>query len=162
MRMRMKAKAIGWAVVALLVGGAALAQTQRQAAEHPAQLHWGPPPPGLPSGARMAVLAGNPTKPGLFTVRLRAPEGYRVMPHHHPTDEDITVVSGTMRMGHGDRFAPDKAETLTTGSFMRIPAGSNHFMQTRGESVVQISSMGPFQIVYVNPSDDPRHGRAKR
>ena len=52
---------------------------------------WGPAPPVLPAGAQMAVLYGDPGKPGAFAVRLKAPAGYRVPRHWHPADEQVTV-----------------------------------------------------------------------
>src|SRR5438309_9903943 len=61
-------------------------------------------PPGLPPGAKLAVLAGDPNKKGLFTVRLQTPAGYKVPPHTHPTTEHITVISGTFNIGTGDKF----------------------------------------------------------
>lgn len=160
----MRALAAGLAILAF-GAGVAMAQMQKsqmQKVELPRQLKWGGVPPGLPGGAQLAVLAGDPGKTGLFTIRLRAPDGYRVLPHSHPTDEDITVIKGTLLMGHGDRFTLASAEPVTTGGFGRIPAGTNHFVQARGETIIQISSMGPFQITYVNPNDDPRHTSSKR
>src|SRR3954454_16265075 len=66
---------------------------------NPSDLKWGEVPPGLPPGGKMAVLNGDPTKPGPFTVRLSAPAGYTINPHTHPTDERVTVISGKTRMG---------------------------------------------------------------
>ena len=68
-----------------------------------ADLKWGDAPPGLPPGAKLAVLAGDPNKKGLFTVRLQTPAGYKVPPHTHPTAEHITVISGTFNIGTGDK-----------------------------------------------------------
>src|SRR2546423_6134381 len=65
---------------------------------NPADLKWGDAPPGLPPGAKLAVLAGDPNKKGLFTVRLQTPAGYKVPPHTHPTGH-ITVISGTVNLG---------------------------------------------------------------
>jgi hypothetical protein len=122
----------------------------------PADLQWGDVPPGLPAGGQMAVLDGDPTKPGSFTVRLRAPAGYKVMPHSHPTPERVTVISGTFHLGMGEKFDENAGRDLGPGSFVILPAGMAHFAWTTDEGIIQINSEGPFQIKYVNPADDPR------
>src|SRR6187402_2394727 len=70
----------------------------------PAQIVWGPAPPGLPAGSQAAVLSGDPGKPGPFTIRAKLPAGYKMPPHWHATDEHLTVMSGTLAMGMGDTF----------------------------------------------------------
>ena len=69
----------------------------------PAELKWGPAPPALPPGAQIAVLDGDPGKDGFFTLRLKFPDGYKIAPHWHPTDENIVIVSGTFMMGLGEK-----------------------------------------------------------
>jgi quercetin dioxygenase-like cupin family protein len=129
-------------------------------AEHkilgPTEMTWGDAPPGLPPGAKMVVLDGDPTKKGSFTVRLQAPDGYKIAPHTHPTAERITVISGSFHLGMGDKFDEAAGREMTPGSFAVLPAGMKHFAWNTGESVLQIHSEGPFQIKYVNPADDPR------
>jgi quercetin dioxygenase-like cupin family protein len=124
---------------------------------NPSAMKWGPAPPGLPSGAKLAVLSGDPGKEGMFTIRLKFPPGYRVMPHHHPTDELVTVMSGTAAIGMGAAFNRAKAKTLIQGGYVVAPANMNHYAFTRTGATIQITSRGPFQIVYVNPKDDPRN-----
>jgi quercetin dioxygenase-like cupin family protein len=68
----------------------------------PGDLKWMDAPPGLPPGAKIAVLDGDPNKKGPFTVRLQTPAGYKGPPHTHPTAEHITVISGTFNIGTGD------------------------------------------------------------
>ena len=104
----------------------------------------------------MAVLEGDPTKEGLFTMRLRAPGGYQIPPHTHPKTERLTVISGTFRLGMCEKFAPDHLIDMPAGSYGFWPAGMTHFVQVRGETIVQLHGIGHWQIVYVNPSDDPR------
>ena len=136
----------------------------------PADLKWVDAPPGLPPGAKMAVLEGDPTKKGNFTVRLQAPADYKVPPHTHPTAEHITVISGTMNFGAGekfdeaagkvrahDRIAPGKESPM--GSYVIMPAGMKHYAWSSGEAIIQIHAMGPFEIKYVNPADDPRNAK---
>lgn len=122
----------------------------------PDNLKWGPAPPGLPAGAQLAVLSGDPSKAGPFTIRLKAPDGYKIMPHWHPTDEHLTVIEGTFVMGTGEKFDPAAAHEMTAGSFARMPKGTRHYAWTKGETVVQVHGPGPFEIIYVNPNDDPR------
>jgi quercetin dioxygenase-like cupin family protein len=122
----------------------------------PADLKWGEAPPGLPASAKMAVLNGDPTQTGPFTVRLKAPAGFKVMPHTHPTDERLTVISGSLRMGMGEKFDETSLQEMGPGSYLVLPAGTAHFGKSAKDTIVQIDSEGPFQINYVNPADDPR------
>ena len=123
----------------------------------PSDLTWGDGPPGFPAGAKMAVLTGDPGKKGPFTIRLQVPDGYKVPAHMHPTAENITVISGTFHLGMGDKLDEAAGHEMTAGSFAVMPAGMKHFGWTTGETVMQIHGFGPFQIVYVNPADDPRN-----
>jgi quercetin dioxygenase-like cupin family protein len=125
----------------------------------PAEMQWGEAPPGLPAGGQMAVLDGDPNKKGSFTVRLKAPDGYKVAPHTHPTTERLTIISGTLHLGSGDKFDEAAAREMAPGSFAVLPAGMKHFAWTTGDSIVQIQSEGPFKIKYVNPTDDPRNAK---
>lgn len=122
----------------------------------PADLKWGDPPPGLPAGAKVAVLEGDPTKKGPYTIRLQSPDGYKVLPHTHPTSEQVTVISGTFFLGAGPKFDETAGKELSAGSFAVMPAGMQHFAWVKGETVIQVHGLGPFQIIYVNPADDPR------
>lgn len=122
----------------------------------PDQLKWGPAPPALPPGAEAAVIAGDPGKPGLFTIRAKFPDGYTVPPHSHPTDEYVTVLSGTLTAGLGDKLDVGAMHTLPAGGFAKMPRRTNHYVRAKGETVLQIQAMGPFELTYVNPGDDPR------
>jgi quercetin dioxygenase-like cupin family protein len=136
----------------------ALAQTAE--AEHKMyradQLEWKPGPAGLPSGAQMAVLEGDPAEEGLFTVRFRVPAGYRIPPHTHPRVERVTVLSGSFKLGMGREFEETKLETLPTGAFFTMPPGMEHFAAAEEEAVIQLTGEGPWVINYINPADDPR------
>jgi quercetin dioxygenase-like cupin family protein len=126
----------------------------------PADLKWGEAPPGLPIGGRMAVLNGDPMQAGAFTVRLKAPAGYKVMPHTHPTAERLTVISGSFKIGMGEKFDEASMQQMSPGSYIVLPASMAHYAKGAGkDSVVQIDSEGPFQINYVNPTDDPRNAK---
>jgi quercetin dioxygenase-like cupin family protein len=116
---------------------------------------WGPAPAVLPKGAQMAVLFGDPTKPGLFIARLKMPAGYKIPAHQHPTDEHLTIVSGSFHGGMGDKLDESKGMKLETGGFISLPAKMNHFAWTTEPSIVEIASDGPFAMTYVSASDDP-------
>jgi len=123
----------------------------------PSDLTWVDAPPGLPPGAKLAVLDGDPNKPGSFTIRLKTPAGYKIPPHTHPSAERVTMISGTAYVGMGDKFDEAAGKEMITGSFVVLPAGMSHYAWSNGEAVVQIHSEGPFKIKYVNAADDPRN-----
>lgn len=155
------------ATIGLAVGGMAGAQASPQAKERhassstvtmsrPDALQWGAAPPSLPKGAQAVVLQGDPASKGTFALRLKAPDGYEIPPHTHPTDEVITVLSGTFHLGMGRTFNKDAAQAYPEGSFLVMPAGMAHFAYTEGNTIVQIQGRGPFVIHYINPKDDPQ------
>ena len=144
----------------MLAAAAAVAAEARQAApQHvmfrPADVKWGPAPPVLPTGAQIAVLDGDPTKEGFFTIRLKFPDGYRIPPHTHPTVENVVVVSGTLLIGMGAARNDASMHPLPAGSFTSIPKTSPHYAGAKGETIIQIYGQGPFVLDYVNPSDKP-------
>jgi quercetin dioxygenase-like cupin family protein len=123
----------------------------------PANLKWGPAPPSLPAGAMLVTLSGNPKKAGAaFTARIKLPAGYQVPPHWHPVDESITVLEGTLLLGRGEKLDLQKAEQLPTGSYTLLPQGMRRFFAANGETIIQVHGLGPLEINYVNPADDPR------
>jgi quercetin dioxygenase-like cupin family protein len=148
---------------ALMIGIAALAAVPAQAPAMdahkivtPQEITWSPGPASIPPGAQAAVLYGDPGKDGLFAMRLKLPDGYRIAPHTHPKPEIVTVISGTFRLGMGETADRDKAQPLTAGSLFALPPGMAHFAFVDGETVVQLNSTGPWTLAYVNPKDDPR------
>ena len=122
----------------------------------PDDLKWGPAPPGLPAGAMLAVLTGDPSKPVPYVIRAKLPDGYKVPPHWHPADENVTVIKGTLMVGKGGKFNRDASEALPAGGFARMPKEMRHFAWSKGETIIQVHGIGPFEITYVNPADDPR------
>jgi quercetin dioxygenase-like cupin family protein len=135
------------------------ATSEQHVVLNPDDLKCGDVPPGLPPGAKMAVLAGDPTKKGLFTVRMQAPAGYKVPPHTHPTAENITVISGTFDIGMGDKFDDAAGKPLEAGSFVLLHAGMKHYAWSTADAIIQIHGKSPFEIKYVNPADDPRNAK---
>ena len=124
-------------------------------------LKWGPAPAVLPQGAKIAVLAGNPAEAGLLSIRLMLPEGYKIPAHWHPMEEQVTVLSGTINLGMGDKLDESKSQEFSTGGFYGLPAQKSHFAWTKTGATIQLSLIGPFAITYVNPADDPRQAGAK-
>jgi quercetin dioxygenase-like cupin family protein len=121
----------------------------------PDAVKWGPVPPSFPKGAMIAVLAGNPFKEGPYVVRLKMPANYQIPAHHHPTTENVTIVSGSFHAGMGEKLDVNKGQSFAPGGFVSMPAGMNHYAWATAETVVQVHGDGPFAITYVNPADDP-------
>jgi hypothetical protein len=122
----------------------------------PDAVPFGPAPPFVASGAQLAVLEGNPSaSSGDYTVRLKMPDGYRIAPHWHPQRENVTVISGTFKVGMGDRFDESKLGAFPAGSFAYLDPEMHHFAMASGETVVQVHGSAPLQFNYVNPNDDP-------
>ena len=119
-------------------------------------LQWGPAPAVFPAGAKMAVVSGDPTKTGPFVVQLSMPDGYRLPPHFHPTDETVEVKQGTFVFGTGDTFDLAKAKPMKVGDKGSIQANMHHFAAAKGATIVAVTSTGPFVLTYVNPADAPQ------
>src|SRR3954464_12066443 len=143
--------ALASGVLATAAIPSAIAQSDEQKMFTPQDIKWSSGPPSLPAGAEVALLYGDPTKDGLFALRLKVPKGYRVPTHTHPKPEIATVLSGTVRLGMGD-----KEHVFPAGSFYATPSGMVHHFAADEDAVVQVNSTGPWGISYVNPKDDPR------
>jgi quercetin dioxygenase-like cupin family protein len=147
-------------IAAVAVAGVAFTTPANTMGGHtsvsPQDIKWGPAPAVLPPGAEAAVLFGDPSKKGYFVLRLKFPAGYRVAPHTHPVDEVVTVISGTFHEGMGETFDRRKAQAWPAGSFFARPPGMAHYVFMEEETVIQISTNGPWGLTYINPKDDPR------
>src|SRR5579871_1280989 len=132
---------------------------QTESARHaftPDSVPYGPAPAFVPAGAQLAVLEGDPSaSSGDYTIRLKMPDGYRIPPHWHPKRENVTVISGTFKVGMGDRFDESKMADFPAGSFAYLDPDMHHYAMASGEVVVQVHGMSPVQFNYVNPDDDP-------
>src|SRR4029077_2086766 len=84
---------------------------------------------------------------------------YKIPPHTHPTDENVTVLSGNFHIGMGDKFDARKVETVRAGGFFNAQKGMQHYGWTTSPTVIQVHGMGPFTITYLNPADDPRNAK---
>jgi quercetin dioxygenase-like cupin family protein len=147
----------------LALAPAAIAQAEKEMAEpsiySPADIVWKDGPSAIPPGAKIARLEGDSAKEGFYTMRLLFPEGYKIAPHTHPQMEHVTVISGALQIGMGEKFDQSASRTMPAGSFFTMPAGMKHFAWTTGETVIQLNGIGPQSINYVNPEDDPRKAK---
>lgn len=127
----------------------------------PRDIRWQAGPPSLPPGAQLAVLEGDPTKEGIFTIRISLPAGFKIPPHWHPAFEHVTTISGAFHMALGETFDKSKGTVVPAGGFAWMAPGVRHFAWVETDTVVQVHGMGPWQLYYVNPADDPRKGAPK-
>ena len=141
------------AVATLALGlSPALSQQSQHTMVNATDVQWKEAPPVLPS-AQISVLYGDPTKEGMFVMRLKFPASYRVPPHTHPVDEIVTVISGEFNIGMGKEYNEAQLKSYTAGGLIAMPPGTEHFVRTKQETVVQISTRGPWSLRYVNPED---------
>jgi quercetin dioxygenase-like cupin family protein len=151
-------------LMALSLGAAAIlgatAQSQATEQHHTVvsgdAVQWGSAPPSLPPGAQGAALLGSPGKEGPFVLRLKFPAGFVIPPHRHTKDEFVTVISGKVAISSGEKLDRASLKSLPPASFIHLPAGMPHYLWSEAESVVQINGVGPFDVVYIDPKDDPR------
>ena len=144
------------ALVLFLLALPLVAQTPGHSMFSPGSLEWTDGPPSLPKGAKMAILKGNPGTEGIFTIRLKLPAAYRIAPHWHPAFENITVLEGDFAMGLGETFDEGALHVMGAGAFATMAPGTRHFAASKEGTVIQLHGMGPWQIYYVDPSNDPR------
>ncbi len=143
----------------LLIGGTSAANPQSRDGHRiiPSRdIAWAPGPASIPAGAQAATLYGDPSKEGLFALRLKLRKGYRIPPHTHPKPEVVTVLSGTFRLDMGEVEDRGKAQPLPAGSFCALPPGMVHYAIADEDTVIQLNSTGPWSLTYVTPKDDPR------
>jgi len=121
----------------------------------PDQLKWSAPAT-LMKGAEVAVVSGDPSKETPYVIRMRLPDAFKILPHTHPNDESVTVLSGMLHTGMGDTFDEKATEPVGPGGFVKRPKGMAHFIWVSEDTILQLHGVGPTGITYVNPADDPR------
>jgi len=122
----------------------------------PEDIDW-KPFPAFPPSVRLAVVAGEPSEPGLYVIRVKVPSGVKLMPHRHSEDRIYTVISGVFYIGLGDEFDEDKMQEFPPGSVIVLPGNTSHFHWARsGEYVTQVTAVGPLGLEYVDRRNDPR------
>jgi hypothetical protein len=123
----------------------------------PEEVDWRPFA-AFPLSVRLAVIVGEPSEPGPYVIRVKVPNGVKLMPHKHPEDRVYTVMSGIFYIGLGDLFDADKLEAYPPGTVIVVPGNTSHFHWAKsGGYVTQVTAMGPLALDYVNPEDDPRN-----
>ncbi len=123
----------------------------------PEEIEW-KPFPAFPPSARLAIVVGEPSQPGPYTIRVKVPAGVKLMPHRHPEDRVYTVISGIFYIGLGEQFDADKLTAYPPGSVVVLPGDAYHFHWAKsGEYVTQVTAIGPLGLEYLDAQDDPRH-----
>ena len=117
----------------------------------------------LPPLVRLAVIAGQPSEPGLYLIRVKVPGGVKLMPHRHSEDRIYTVISGVFYVAQGDEFDADKLQAYPPGAVIVLPGNTSHFHWAKsGEYIAQVTAIGPLGFEYVNSNDDPRNENSER
>jgi quercetin dioxygenase-like cupin family protein len=117
--------------------------------------------PAFPPSVRLAVIVGQPSEPGPYTIRVKAPRGVKLMPHKHPEDRVYTVISGVFYIGLGEEFDASKLEAYPPGAVIILPGNTSHFHWAKsGEYVTQVTAIGPLGLEYLNAKDDPRNSNS--
>jgi len=102
------------------------------------------------------MLIGDPSKPGLYSMRLSLPPNTVVQSHTHRDDRVATVIAGDWEFGYGPKYDPAGLKTLPVGSFYTEPGDMPHFARSGAAGVViQITGFGPSDTIYVDPAHDP-------
>ena len=122
----------------------------------PEDVDWQDGPASLESGAMYAVLEGDLDRSEVFTMQIKMPDGFQIAPHWHPNVERVTVLSGVFYLGSGDEMDMDAAERLEAGTYTSMPPEMRHYAFTEGRTIIQLTTIGPWVINYLNPEDDPR------
>lgn len=106
----------------------------------------------MPAGQWVEKVWGDPQKAGeLFAIRIHNDAGYMVMPHVHPTDENIVVVKGIWWFGMGSSFKPSALEPLELGTFGFGPKNMPHFAWSKTETIIHVYGVGPFSTKLIDP-----------
>ena len=102
----------------------------------------------------VAVLFGDPTKPGVYVVRVKVPAGMKLMPHWHPDEvRTVVVLSGTFLHGYGEQWDETKLKLHPTGTFFSEPPKAPHFAWAKDDEVVlQITATGPSATTNIEQS----------
>jgi quercetin dioxygenase-like cupin family protein len=119
------------------------------------------PFPAFPPPVRLAVIVGQPSESGPYTIRVRVPRGVKLMPHRHPEDRVYTIMAGVFYIGLGDQFDAGSLQAYPPGSVIVLPGNTSHFHWAKSsEYVAQVTAIGPLGLEYINPKDDPRNNNS--
>jgi quercetin dioxygenase-like cupin family protein len=118
-------------------------------------MHWGPVPLLFPAGAEIAILNGDPTARGCFTAALSMPDGYTWPAHYHARDQFVAVTQGALIVRLGAGSSRQVSRVLSAGDTGTVPAGTRYSTVAKGSTVIAVTAVGPFDVTYVNPAQDP-------
>ena len=119
--------------------------------------------PAYPPEVRLAILVGDPSKPGPYTIRVKLPSGVKMMPHKHPEDRIYTVMSGVFYIGLGEVFDESQLTAFAPGSVVVLPGDQPHYHWAKsGEYITQVTAIGPLGLGYIDSTNDPRNRSAKK
>jgi hypothetical protein len=103
-----------------------------------------------PQGCKLALLEGDMNTPGVpFTYAFFMPDGVWFPPHAHPSDARVTVVKGTLLLGHGTKLDKGAVRTIELGSTAFVPAELPHFEGSKGETIIIGSAVPPWGTTFV-------------
>src|SRR3972149_8071155 len=145
--------------ISMIVASNIIAEEKKEMQSQPeyvlltqSEIKWVEGPASLPPGSKVAVLEGDPKQAGLVTMRLKFPPHYKLAPHTHPADERVTVISGTLYFGLGEKIEPAKSYMLPEGSFFVAPMGKPMYAYTKGRGAgIQLNIMGPWGLTFLTP-----------
>ena len=140
------------AIASLLLAPALWAQ----GATSPSGQPWLSAPDILIPGSLLAVVSGNPAEPGRSVIQIYMPDGYRMPPHLHPTDEHVKVLSGALLIGVGKKLDAKRTMKLVPGDSGTAPTGAAHYSIASGPTILEVSFEGPYTVTYLNAYEAPR------
>jgi quercetin dioxygenase-like cupin family protein len=115
----------------------------------------------FPPSVRLAVIVGQPSESGPYTIRVKVPHGVKLMPHRHPEDRVYTVMAGVFYIGLGDQFDAGSLQAYPAGTVIVLPGNASHFHWAKsGEYVTQVTAIGPLGMEYIRSEDDPRNSNS--
>ena len=95
----------------------------------------------------MAILYGDPSKPGFYVIRLKTGTNWTFAPHYHPGRENVTVISGVFYAGMGKKIDAKSMTAYPAGSFMSVPAKTVHYAMTKQPAIIEITGTEPLTDV---------------
>ena len=132
----------------------AQAQEQFMVIPSPSELKWADTGPQFPN-TQVVIVEGDGSKSGPVTLRFRCPNNYKFMRHTHPGPERVTVLTGAMSIGVGPKFDAAKLTEVQVGGYSLIPTKAPHYGTCKGDTIIEVHTMGPLGTTYVNPAEDP-------
>ena len=94
--------------------------------------------------SQQAVMAGDPSKPGIYVVIQKWLPGGMSHPHFHPNDRFITVLKGTWWVGTGTKYDPGSTVPMPAGTFVTHFGKQVHYDGAKDvDAVLLIVGEGP-------------------